>query len=62
MPLTGKSIGSDIEEFHSGPTYSKTREKFGKVRADKQAIAVAYNSRRNEKDRQKKTRRGFRGK
>ena len=32
----------NIEEFHSGKTYSRTKAKFGKQTADKQAVAAAY--------------------
>jgi len=46
MPLkkgsSAKTRSQNIREFHQGKTYSKTRKKFGKARADKQAIAVAY--------------------
>ena len=28
----------NIEEFHSGKTYSRTKAKFGKQTADKQAV------------------------
>ena len=45
MPLKkGKSkkvVSENISEFHGGETYSKTKKKFGKKKADKQAIAVA---------------------
>lgn len=45
MPLKkGKSqkiISENISEFHGGETYAKTMKKFGKKRADKQAIAVS---------------------
>lgn len=56
MPLTGQSISEDISEFHQGPTYAKTRARFGKERANKQAIAVAYSAQRSEKGRTKKLR------
>jgi len=50
MPLKAGSskstISSNIEEFHSGNTYSKTSKKFGKAKADKQAIAVALSKAR----------------
>ena len=43
MPLiTGKGhVGENIREFRTGPTFQKTEAKFGKKRADKQAVAVA---------------------
>jgi hypothetical protein len=48
MPLTKgsskKVISSNIREFHKGKTYAKTKKKFGKARADEQAVAVAMNS------------------
>lgn len=43
MPMTG-SIGNRIAEFHHGKTYAKTKAKFGKKTADKQAIAASYAS------------------
>jgi len=45
VPLqSGKSkevISKNISEFHGGETYAKTEKKFGKERANAQAIAVA---------------------
>lgn len=50
MPLKkGKSkkvVSENISEFHGGQTYQKTRAKFGKKRADKQAVAVALSTAR----------------
>ncbi len=47
MPLNPKaSIGENIKEFHGGQTYSKTKKKFGAEKANKQAIAVAYATKR----------------
>lgn len=50
MPLKkGKSkkvISSNISEFHTGKTYAKTKAKFGKAKADKQAVAVALSTAR----------------
>ena len=50
MPLAkGKSkkvVSENISEFHGGPTFSKTAEKFGKKTADKQAVAVALDQQR----------------
>ena len=46
MPMSGKSTSDDIREFHGGKTYSKTKRKFGKKRADKQAVAAALSSQR----------------
>ncbi len=50
MPLKkGKSketISRNIKEFHESATYAKTKEKHGKKRADKQAVAVALETAR----------------
>jgi hypothetical protein len=41
MPVRpGAPAGETIKEFHTGKTYARTRRKFGKKRADKQAVAV----------------------
>lgn len=43
MPLIeGKGhVGQNIREFRTGPTFAHTEAKFGKKRAEKQAVAVA---------------------
>lgn len=50
MPLKAgssqKVISQNIREFHTGDTYAKTKAKFGKAKADKQAIAVAMSTAR----------------
>lgn len=50
MPLkrgkSKKTISSNISEFHTGKTYAKTKAKFGKAKADKQAVAVALSTAR----------------
>lgn len=50
MPLrSGASpsvISGNISEFHKGPTYAHTAAKFGKDRANKQAVAVALSEAR----------------
>lgn len=50
MPLRkgkGKKVVSqNIREFHTGKTYARTRAKFGKKKADKQAVAVALSKSR----------------
>jgi hypothetical protein len=47
MPLEpGKSrkvVSDNIKELHSGKTHAKTEAKFGKKKADKQAVAIALN-------------------
>jgi len=46
MPLqkgnSQKTISSNIAELHTGKTYAHTSSKFGKKRADKQAVAIAF--------------------
>lgn len=53
MPLKkGKSkkvVSENISEFHKGQTYSKTKAKYGKAKADKQAVAVAMAKKRKGK-------------
>ena len=53
MPLkSGKSkktVSSNISEFHKGSTYAATKKKFGKEKADKQAVAVAKAKQRKSK-------------
>lgn len=48
MPLmkgsSNKVVSSNIREFHKGKTYAHTAGKFGKAKANKQAIAVALKS------------------
>jgi hypothetical protein len=46
--------------LHSGKTYAATKRKFGKKKADEQAIAIAMDwaARRKKKDKKKKKRRG----
>lgn len=45
MPLKPGSsravVSENIREFHQGKTYAKTKAKYGKRDADKQAVAVA---------------------
>lgn len=51
-----KTISENIREFHHGATYARTKSKFGKERADAQAIAAAYSQARRSKRRRKKKR------
>ena len=46
MPMKSKTPGKNISEFHQGQTYQHTKKKFGKKRADKQAVAAGYNAAR----------------
>jgi len=50
MPMRkGKSrrvVSQNIREFHTGKTYARTKAKFGKETADRQAIAAALETRR----------------
>lgn len=60
MPLRkGKSkkvVSQNISELHSGKTYTATKSKFGKKKADKQAVAIAMSTARksNKKKGKKK--------
>lgn len=50
MPLaSGTSnavVSGNIRELHQGNTYARTKAKFGKAKADKQAVAIALSKRR----------------
>jgi hypothetical protein len=51
--IKGKSkavVKKNIEEFHTGETfYAKTKAKFGKKKADAQAVAAALSTKRKSK-------------
>ena len=53
MPMKkGKSkkvFQENIREFHTGKTYARTKRTEGKKKADKQAVAVAYATKRRSK-------------
>ena len=53
MPLKkGKSrkvVTENIKELHTGKTFAKTKKKFGKKKANKQAIAIALSEARKSK-------------
>ena len=58
MPLTkGKSkktVSKNISELHGGKTFAHTAKKFGKDKANKQAVAIALNTARKSKNGKKK--------
>jgi hypothetical protein len=53
MPLSQGSsratFGKNVEEFHGGKTFAKTKKKYGAKVANKQALAVAYSKARKTK-------------
>jgi hypothetical protein len=51
-----KTFRSNVREFTKGPTFAKTSRKYGKRRALKQAVAVAYAAQRRKKKRRSKRR------
>jgi hypothetical protein len=52
MPLEpGEEPGKAIRELHTGKTYRRTKKKFGKKKADRQAIAIALENKRKSKKR-----------
>jgi hypothetical protein len=47
MPLPkGQKASTSIRELHGGKTYARTKRKFGKKKAQKQAIAIALSNER----------------
>lgn len=58
MPLkkgkSQKTISSNISELHTGKTYAHTAAKFGKKKADKQAVAIAMRQAGKSRSLQKK--------
>jgi|1185.fasta_scaffold227776_2 hypothetical protein len=50
IPGKGKeTLSRNISEFHKGETYKRTLKKYGKKKADAQAIAVAESQARRSK-------------
>lgn len=53
MPLkkgsSRKTIGQNIKELHTGPTFARTKAKLGKKKADRQAVAIALSTARKGK-------------
>jgi hypothetical protein len=37
-----KNVAGNIREVHKGKTYARTKKKFGKKKADKQAVAIGF--------------------
>ncbi len=58
MPLrkskSKKAVSENIREFHKGKTYGRTKKKFGKETADKQAVAAALSTQRRARARSRK--------
>lgn len=54
MPLkkgsSNKTISRNIKEIHKGQTYAKTAREFGKTKADKQAVAIAFSQAKRNKN------------
>ena len=46
MPMKSKKAGQNLREFHGGKTYEATKKKFGKAKADKQAVAAGMSAAR----------------
>jgi len=53
MPLkhgsNQQAIAANIRELHRGPQFQQTMRKFGKAKADKQAVAIALDQARRSK-------------
>ena len=53
MPLkkgsSKKTVSKNISELHKGNIFKKTAKKFGKKKADKQAIAIALSTAKKKK-------------
>jgi hypothetical protein len=53
MPLkksaSKAAVSANIRELHQGPQYERTKKKFGKADADRQAVAVALETQRRAK-------------
>jgi hypothetical protein len=57
MPLkkgsSKKIVSKNISEFHTGKTYAHTKAKFGKEKANAQAVAAALSEARKSKGKKK---------
>jgi hypothetical protein len=53
MPLAKGSskatVSKNIKELHGGKTFASTSKKFGKAKANKQAVAIALSTARKSK-------------
>lgn len=54
MPMKSKKAGTNISEFHKGGTYARTKKKYGKETADKQAVAAGMSAARKASERDHK--------
>lgn len=50
MPLSKgtsrEAVSASVREFHRGETYARTAARYGRARADAQAVAAALSARR----------------
>jgi hypothetical protein len=62
MPLLAGSsndtVSANISELHHGKTFRRTKKKYGKKKAQKQAIAIALSKKRESKRKKLKRKRG----
>ena len=53
MPLkpgsSNKTVSKNISELHKGKTYKSTKAKYGKEKADDQAVAIALSKAKKSK-------------
>ena len=62
MPLkrgaSRETVSENISELHGGKTYAHTKKKYGKKRAQKQAIAIALSEQRKSGGKRTRRKRG----